>query len=446
MRSRLPFVAVSIAVASSSAAAQQQYNIALGQNAAKHVVVIQAEGIKPIAVNAFDAQSGMVVAVSCTAPVSCATIHVKVATPPDDVGKELPVSGVASEREKRYTLAGVPLTLSQLIVVQDGVAQPIVSYKVQTSETAAAATTSAAGESAKLASLLQTGCPPDLFVPPPGEAAFVVGPRGNVLMAPRGDVTTSTPIVVYVVADRRLGPALDVKRTSAFPLPGQTVVLGGGLTVPVSEFTRQAQDDSADACRVVGPFRIGTFSVGRGEVTITALTNELKSTTVGTFDFPVHAIYQGALSLGVIRTKLSDGIYGLRAQGADSVIHQSANFDVLYALMYNMYLPLPGRDVDAPQRTLFDYVHPSVGVVLNDLANNVIYGVSVDAGSAFYLFVGGRTGRVTILDPASGYDVGSVFPGSSGKIPTRKLWRTSVAIGASLDLRVAAQLLGVMKK
>lgn len=264
-------------------------------------------------------------------------------------------------------------------------------------------------------------------------ARFVVTPVGNVIFRPGDEVDENDRVQVVVVGDARLVPRLKVTRQSAFRAPGSFAILGADQELPF-------ELKSAAGCAATGVL-LSDFQPGQGQVQIATINDDGSQTAIGGFDFGVHTLYAGAFSLGAIRTELKDPTFGVAAVGPDTVLTQTEDGTprVLYVLSYTPFL-WGQRDVQKPV-PFIEHVNPMVGVVLNDIADNALLGLSIDLMNSLYLQVGAHAGRVTRLDPRGGVRLGDRFTQPASEIPTVTEWGVDWFIGASLDLRAAVQLL-----
>jgi hypothetical protein len=272
------------------------------------------------------------------------------------------------------------------------------------------------------------------------QGLVVVSPTGNILSPLPTHFDEDDDLAVIVVGDMRLLPLLTVRRTSEFRQVGNITILG--QEVDLKPFMSRLQSQRA-GCGV-DTAHVSNFAPGRGEVTIKTATGQ----TIGSFDLAVNHLYWGAFSMGVIRTPLLDPTFGLFFNGTDSVITVATDgvkgvdkdtHRILYTVLLTPFV-WGRRDVEKPI-AWYRHVNPSVGLVLNDVPNNFVAGLTVDLLSSFYLTVGAHAGKVRELDPRSGLTEGSPFAGPATAIPTLKRWHTKAFVGATVDLRAAAQLL-----
>jgi len=273
----------------------------------------------------------------------------------------------------------------------------------------------------------------ELYEPDRNWAQFVVTPVGNVIHRPADLVDENDRVRVVVVGDQRLLPRLVVTRKSAFRVPGTINFVGQGTNLGFN-FKGAAPCDSA-------AFVLGDFAPGQGQVQIAVVNPDGGQTNTGTFDFGVHTLYSGAFSLGAFRTQLRNPTFGVSTVGTDSVLTQTEDGTprLLYMLSYTHFI-WGKRDILKPE-PWYRHVNPMVGVVLSDIKNNGVAGLSIDLANGLYLQGGAHAARVTRLDPRSGLELGDRFTQPASTIPTVREWDVDWFVGVSVDVRAAAELL-----
>jgi len=272
------------------------------------------------------------------------------------------------------------------------------------------------------------------------KAVFVVTPTGQVYLRPRSPqvIDENDLIEVHVVGDAALLPRLKVTRTSAFRMPNQISILGDEVKVGVKEQSRVTPECDV---RVV---RLSDFAAGRGEVKIEALTGDDGASPIGAFEFGVNRLYTGAFGLGPVYTWVRDPRFGLVARGSDSLVsvREDRAPRVLYVLTYTHYI-WGKRDVEKQYANFLQRICPMLGIVVNDVRNNAILGLSYDVlGSNLFVSSGVHIARVQSLNPDSDLKIGDTFKGTSQQIPVRTEWTANGFIGVTLDLRAAVKLFG----
>jgi hypothetical protein len=272
-------------------------------------------------------------------------------------------------------------------------------------------------------------------------ATFIVTATGNVVARPPEIVDENDVVNVIVIVDHNLLGTLKVTRSSAIRTLG-TNFLGSSATVP-SAFLK------AGGCEAVRA-SLGDFNAGKGEVTIAAQITQGStpgSTTTGTFEFNVDTLYSGAFSLGPMYTTVKSPTFGLVGKGSSNVVTETdkAADRVIVALVYTPYV-WGRRDPEKEYlHSIFDYhrLNPMFGIVLNDVTNNAIVGLSYNLSSMIYLNMGAHFGKVKNIDPNSGLAVGSTFTGTGTSVPTQTQWKTGFFVGFSMDLTAAAKFFGL---
>ena len=295
-------------------------------------------------------------------------------------------------------------------------------------------------------------CPATLEASPYDEdanlARILVSPLGNRLSLPPKSIDENDVIQVIVVADSALLPRLKVRRTSAFRTTGGIRIVGQDvdLTGLRDSLRRQAAEELPPCGSLT--VDLADFAPGKGQIEIAAQKADGEE-VLGTVDVGVNPLYTGAFSLGVIRTKLLDPAFGLRFNGTDSIITvtednvqgiDSGDHRIEYALLYTPFV-WGRRDLEKDTPFGLNHLNPTIGLVLNDVADNFLAGVSADVLGSIYFTAGAHAGRVRQLDSRSGLSVGSAFDGPRTAIPTVKQWRTEFFLGVSVDVRAAVQLL-----
>lgn len=298
------------------------------------------------------------------------------------------------------------------------------------------------GDDLTLAELLSLPCQAIVLeVTPSYDAAanrgeVVVDPLGN-LLAPLPEdfeLDENDELGVWVVGATTLLPVLKVERTSAFRDATAVRILGGDQTAPLLE--RQ----SAPGCGR-RRFSLRDFAPGQGQVTISRLGSSGSLTAIGTFSLQVNPLYHGMLTLGAARTDLVDPGFRLVSNGTETVIGlgDAGSDDLLYTLFYTPFVWGP-RDVQKPLRW-YQRLSPSLGVVVDDLADNALLGLSASLPGGFVLTGGTHFRRVTVLPADTGLTVGSPFAGTAEELPTATEWDDDVFYALSVDLRVMVQFL-----
>ena len=85
-------------------------------------------------------------------------------------------------------------------------------------------------------------------------------------------------------------------------------------------------------------------------------------------------------------------------------------------------------------------LNPMLGLVINDVSNNAIVGLSYSLSSAVFLNAGAHFGKIKRVDPNSGLAVGNTFVGTGTTVPTQTQWKTGFFAGFSIDLAAVDKL------
>jgi hypothetical protein len=446
----LPSLAAALMIASTAAAQEKVFNVTVTHdgNADK---VTKSDLQSPAKVKRTDA---IVVNVSCVAGVTCSSISGRVivrdpnannavaATDPMTVvttqngDVKLSVKGEAVPEARLGTVATLEI-LSGATVIG--------SYTLVEDDTPADAPSAAAVSTTN--GLVTADCV-DRFVKESNgqtsydrqgnEATFVILPTGLVSVRPPQTIDENDVIHIIVVANRALIPRLRVYRKSAFRTPNQLRIMGEGTNVPIN-----LQAGVRTSC-VSADVRLGDFQPGRGEVEIAVLETDNSSTVVGSFDFGVNSLFTGAFGLGPMHSWLKSPSFGLlapAAAGSDSIITRTEGRTsrVLYVLSYTHFM-WGKRDEEKDYERFRERVNPMIGVTLNDLKNNAIVGLSVDAGNGMFVQGGIHGARIAELDSTAALSPGKTFAGPASKLPIAHEWRFGAFVGVSLDIRAAAKL------
>ena len=103
------------------------------------------------------------------------------------------------------------------------------------------------------------------------KATFVVGPTGAVYARPPEIVDENDRVEVVVVANTKLLGKLNVFRSSDVRVLGSGNIQGADIAA--FDFVTKALDEGAHTCGAA-TFQLGDFKAGKGEITITAQTND----------------------------------------------------------------------------------------------------------------------------------------------------------------------------
>ena len=271
-------------------------------------------------------------------------------------------------------------------------------------------------------------------------AEIYVDVLGNFISKPAESFDENDRLNVYVLGDPDLLQRLKVARTSDARDVTAVRIIGQGTPTPSID---QRQSLNAPTCKMRLFEGIDSFGPGKGVVTISRVNGNAVE-PIGTFELIVAPLYSGIFTLGAARTEAVDPKYKLVANGADQVIAPSdiSDRDTVYSIFYTPFV-LGKRDLEKPVKldTWYRHINPTIGLVLDDVSNNFMAGISIDLPRGIVVTVGQHYRRVTVLSKESGLSVGSVFSGAPETIPTAKSWESEKFVSVSIDLRVMAQLI-----
>jgi hypothetical protein len=273
----------------------------------------------------------------------------------------------------------------------------------------------------------------------PRAVDFVVSPIGNVYWRTPRHILRGDSVRIVIWGEKSLLPALKVDRTSQ----ANTIVLNNivGQAVDLSSVRGVLQRTGKAitiACDTVTR-RIGDVAPGQATATISLLP---AGTKIGSFDFTVYDTYTGAFSIGVIRTRVRNPSFGKSFNGTDTVVTETAdrNDRILWVVNYTPFI-WGRRDVTTDPPEWYQHLNPTVGLVLNDVPNNALLGVTIDFNTRIYATIGVHAGRVTSLDPNAHVSVGSKFANRSSTVPTVTDWKYGLFYGATVDLEAGVLLI-----
>jgi hypothetical protein len=272
------------------------------------------------------------------------------------------------------------------------------------------------------------------------------GDVGHVWISPNGAVLSPLPkrfdqndtLVVMIYADERLLRILQVSRKSDFAIVAGTI-LGADVKLPDS-ITRHGEGGKADTPTCgVGYFSVTNFAPGRGEIEVSARLAE-QDVSLGSFEIAVDPVYSGMFSLGAAWTPLVDPDFGVASRDGEQVViaTETGSRRLSYVFLYTPFL-WDGleRDVRKGPRKFWHRINPSVGFVVDDPLDNVLFGATVDVRAAILFTAGVYVSHVRKLD---GVDVGDTFSGESSDLPVTKHWDKDWFVSVSIDLRAAVSL------
>jgi len=280
--------------------------------------------------------------------------------------------------------------------------------------------------------------PPDSGTGP----RIVISPAGQVLEL-KGPITEADSVRVVVVGNDTLLSRLLVTRTSSTRVPGAVNVAGQGDRVASEGQCKTAMWILRDFAPGIGEIemRVAWPSGGTQDSTGYAVHSLAK------IGFPVNTLYAGALFFGPIITTLANPAFGIRANAGDSMIKTieyatRPGARTEYALFYTPFW-FSKRDIEVDRSSHFD---PVIGLVLNDVPNNFLVGLTAHFGYTFYAVGGVQWGRVQRLDDSSPFGVGARIEGGAEAIPVNTRFAWGLFGGFGLDLRAVGRLFGLVSK
>jgi hypothetical protein len=288
-----------------------------------------------------------------------------------------------------------------------------------------------------------------------GTPTFVVSPLGD-LLTPRvpSNIDEGQGLRVIVLGDKDLIGDLRVRRISDLRQSGVVAILGAAEV----------------AARLAAPPNCGrrefnlppTFAPPKGEFEISLLvtpkadgakpappatdappTVDYTEHSLGKVAFPINPLYRGALTFGPLLTWLEDPEFGILVNGTDSTLRYTSNPDtrVQYGLMLTLFPK--ARDILKGNPV---HLSPTFGVVLNDLPNSVLAGLTADVRSLVFLTGGVHAGRVRELDEGAEIEVGDPISGGTDAIPVNRRRKANVFAAVSFDLRAVSKILSLALK
>ncbi len=386
--------------------------------------------------------------VRCRRPVDCRSVELY---PIDRQGKPgatlMPVQS-AERRSARYLLALADLQGMESLAVRHRPwpARSILLRAVaqELKEEQPPPATTQAGFPDDVSALLARQC---AEVPPfvtydraASQGQVVVTPTGMALTAIPGSMDEDDTLVVTVLADARLLPFVEVRRTSAQRSIGDLRILGDDVTLPKDPFQRQSERDTACGTMSV---RIGDLAPGKAEIEIAVRTSRGRTVT-GTLELRVHPLYTGMFSLGPLWTEVADPEFGLVTRDMETIVsvREQDSGRMLFAFFYTPFV-WGKRDVEKPAARWYHHLNPTIGLVMPDPLHNALAGASV-AGRGFVLTAGVHVSRVRVLDDASGLAEGDAFMGDEDDLPVARQWKVGPFVSVAVNLRAAIKIVGAV--
>lgn len=388
----------------------------------------------------FDASKGIIITVSCAPPFDCTTLKAV-----DEAGKQnrfITSTAETAVTPRSITVSGGLPAGQMVITVSHGghEATPKLTLQGTASGSPDPAPKQPAVVPLKLRVRNKT-CANIAALGVPESADFVLWLDGELLSAKGKMPRPGKPVVFYVIGDKTLlRNNTKITRTSAIRTIAFSSILGAGADVsPTSGLNRQgAAVIQCDTLR----FESNEFASGAAQIGISVLDDDGITEEKNTFDFNVATLYTGAYAFGGIRSNSSSPTFGKVYNGADTVVSKTGDTrgGMLYVLTYTPFV-WGSRDPTQWPDHWYQAVNPMLGVVLNDVSNNGIFGVSVDLHNYMSFTAGVHAARVQDLDPAANLAVGKSFDNRGATVPTTRAWTFNAFYGISFDLQGALGLL-----
>jgi hypothetical protein len=270
----------------------------------------------------------------------------------------------------------------------------------------------------------------------PRIAVFIVTPVGSVLQRP-ANIDEGQTVAVVVYASQTIIGDLVVKRTSTLRTPD--VFRAVGAETDISKLQLHARVEGEPEQCTFRTWVLGDdFAPGAGTFEIRSFAAQK---SISTFEFGVDALYSGIYSMGAMRTDAIDPDFYLSSDGTTQTIRQRnlGDNDVLYTVMYTPYV-WGKRSLQAKPR-LWERFNPTIGLVLDNVSENFVAGVSFDFPvGGLVLTYGKHWRRVSRLDPSANVAVGDPFTGTIEQLPVGNEWNDETFISLTIDLRAAVTL------
>lgn len=188
-----------------------------------------------------------------------------------------------------------------------------------------------------------------------------------------------------------------------------------------------------------GPFQAPSFTV-----TVTG-PNQLQRAT----SFTVNPTYTAALRFAIGESSIRFNDFAVRqSSDGESTIQNLASDDGEAREYLNVvFFGWPwqerfwnGRDLRKPPASLGERINPMIGIGLTDIGDEYLAGISVELSRGLGAFVAFHYAQVEEL--RGGFNEGDEFSGDASTLPMGEIWEDDVTYGLSIDLRIAAEILG----
>ena len=388
--------------------------------------------------------------IRCRRPIDCRSIELYPIDRQGKPGATLMPAQSAERRSARYRLALADLQGMESLAVRHrpwpakSILLRAVAAELEGNESAPTPTPAQPALPDDVSALLARQCAEiPAFVTydrAANQGQVVVTPTGMALTALPGHMDEDDTLAVTVLADARLLPFVEVRRTSAQRSIGDLRILGDDVTLPKDPLQRQSERDTACGTMSV---RVGDFAPGKAEIEIAVRTSRGRVVT-GTIELRVHPLYTGMFSLGPLWTEVADPGFGVVTRDMERIVsaREQDSGRMLLAFFYTPFV-WGKRDVEKPAARWYHHVNPTLGVALPEPLHNVLAGASV-AGRGFVLTAGVHVSRVRVLDDASGLTEGDAFTGDEDDLPVARQWKAGPFVSVTVDLRAAIKIVGAV--
>jgi len=377
-------------------------------------VTISTAGASPTATGDNSVKSGDTVAITCPTGTRCGPLIVK--TGANDLK---PSGAIVGDTWTSATIGGA----GDIVISWDAGGTQVAVKTLTLAKADTDGGTGGTGDDPPLGGPY-VECPSDI-----GTNAILVDTQGNILASHLQKFSEEDTLVILITGYQSSFTGLTIKKTSAFRDVTTLHILGDVASVIPG---KKQGGNNPVRCR---KFELANFSSGRGAFSI----NNSTSKTSVEIEFAVRPRYNGMFTVAFIGSWLKRPSFSARDVDGVSQIAQNPgdSVDGRYALMYTGFLPLhslSSNNFKVPEWN--QRVGLSVGVILDDPADNILFGVNLGPINGISLVLGLHAGEVNKLD---GVTAGTPWA-LDAAIPVEAEWKAGVFIGASLDISVATKL------
>jgi hypothetical protein len=285
---------------------------------------------------------------------------------------------------------------------------------------------------------LSNACRYDGILGNASDSVFIISPFGARLRSPKRRSSTEDPIYVQIAAPEGVKHLLTARAGSEIAKGEVSVIYGAGTGM----FKEQsAGEKEVPPCVLTETAALGPFSAPKAVVEIYAFDGK-PETRIGKFEVPVREMYTGSFALGGLATNVRSPGFAKIFNGTDTVVtRRDDGRRLVFAATYTHFWTR--RDLQAGPDLWYKYLipTPTIGVVLNDVANNALWGAAFELRPGFSLLVAGHSARVKQLDGTSGAVVGQPYANRAAEIPTTQRWTTKLSFGVLVDAKATGLLL-----